>query len=112
MNRPQKLNPKTGQPYPNDLATGYFGKEGSKALVKITVDIDELIAQFGDTGKATLVGFDAKIDKDGNPRKNITDKTPDLRFVKKAEKPQGTGSRMAARTAAPAARKAGGGYPF
>lgn len=112
MNKPVKINPKTNQPYPADLAVGYYGKEGSKALMKITVNIEELIAQFGDSGNATLVGFDATVDKDGNPRKNLKDTSPHLRFIKSEPKTQGAAPSRG-RTAAPVARQAGkGGYPF
>lgn len=112
MNKPMKLNPKTGQPYPADLAIGYFGAEDSKAKVKVTIDIGELIAQCGDSGKVTLVGFDATVDKDGNPRQNLKDTSPHLRFIKSEPKAQGAtrGGRVTAapRAAASGARK----YPF
>ena len=122
MNKPQKLNPKTGQPYPADLAVGYYGpthdKNGnpieSTIKVKISINIDELIAQFGTTGTALLTGFDATVDKDGNPRQNLKDTSPHLRFVKTAQKPAVAAAPARGRASAPARAggKGGGGYPF
>jgi hypothetical protein len=108
MNKAPKINPKTGQPYPQDLAIGYYGEEGKAVKVSVTINIDELIAQCGDTGTVKLVGFDATVDKDGNPRKNLSDKSPHLRFIKSQPK---AAAPARGRSAAPAGRKAGG-YPF
>jgi hypothetical protein len=102
-------------PYPADLAIGYYGQDDSKVKVSITIDIDELIAQCGSSGKVKLVGFDATVDKDGNPRTNLKDTSPHLKFIKSTPKEQ-RGSTSSApsrgRTAAAPKRAGGSGYPF